>query len=104
MLPKWKKQDKMRRLIRKAFFVHLKVLRKKIILTCPEVDFDKYSAEEFDPPTGHSTALIDDKEGQMPFEYSHGAVVKGVEHISTHLLVNIRVVRVQVPLVLSVRI
>ena len=31
-----------------------------------------------------------------------GAVVKGVEHISTHLLVKIWVARVRVPLVLSV--
>ena len=32
----------------------------------------------------------------------HGAVVKGVEHISTIVLVNICVARVRVPLVLSV--
>ena len=34
--------------------------------------------------------------------YRRGAVVKGVEHISTIVLVNIRVARVRVPLVLSV--
>ena len=72
--PNGKKQDKMRRLIRKAFFLHLQVLRKEDNLTCPEEDFDKYSDEEFDPPTGpfaFNSPLIDDKEDQIPFEYRH---------------------------------
>ena len=51
------------------------------------------------------TALFADNIKSLQVKFSRrGAVVKGVEHISTNLKVNICVARVLVPLVLSVRI